>query len=139
MDTEREDSHPTRAQQLAQLEALEARHRQWQAQEEERRRQQQEREAAHAQWLAEHPPEDPEALRARIRAESETTPAQLHQMLGRDSYPTWVHAAYADLAGRMARVEALLQELEASISLLHAKMETLIVQQALGERRDDEE
>jgi hypothetical protein len=91
-------------------------------------------EATHHQAQEAQTPADPEAIRARIKAETQTTPADLQHMLGRDRYPTWVHAAYADLAGRMARLEAMLQELEASMSLLHAKMEMLIMQRAMEDR-----
>jgi hypothetical protein len=72
----------------------------------------------------------------RLQAEAATTPADLQHMLGRDTYPTWIHAAYADLAGRLARVEDLLEELGASMSLLHTKMETIIGQLAAYERQD---
>ncbi len=90
------------------------------------------------QWPGQeaHPPEAPEAIRARMKAEAATTPADLQHMLGRDTYPTWIHAAYADLAGRLARVEDLLEELDASMSLLHTKMETIIGQLVADERQD---
>jgi hypothetical protein len=65
----------------------------------------------------------------------DTTIAQVRRMAQKDVHPTWMHAAYADLAGRLARVEALLEALEASMSLLHTKMETIIGQLAASERQ----
>ena len=47
-----------------------------------------------------------------------------------------MHAAYADLAGRMDRLESGMQDLEASLSLLHSKIEMLIGRQALGEHQN---
>jgi hypothetical protein len=72
------------------------------------------------------PPLDP--------AHYETTIAQVRRMAERETHPSWFQAAYADLAGRLARVEDHLQELEASMSLLHTKMETIIGQLAASER-----
>jgi len=66
----------------------------------------------------------------------ETTIAQARRMTERETHPTWFHAAYADLAGRLARVEDLLEELGASLSLLHTKMEMIIGQLAAAERQD---
>jgi hypothetical protein len=71
---------------------------------------------------------------ARMREEARTTPADLQQMLGWQSYPTWMHAAYADVTSRLARVEASIEDLGASIGLLHTKMETIIGQLAAQER-----
>jgi hypothetical protein len=75
-----------------------------------------------------------EAEIARMREEARTTPDDLKHMLGRQSYPTWMHAAYADVANRLARVEASIEDLGASMSLLHTKMETIIGQLAAQER-----
>ena len=69
----------------------------------------------------------------------DTTIAQVRRMAEKDLHPTWMHAAYADLAGRMARLETMLQELEASMSLLHAKMEMLIMQRAMEDREARED
>jgi hypothetical protein len=69
----------------------------------------------------------------------ETTIAQVRRMVERERHPTWIQAAYADLAGRLARVEDLLEELGASMSLLHSKMETIIGQLAVYERQDRSE
>jgi hypothetical protein len=66
----------------------------------------------------------------------DTTIAQVRRMAQKDVHPTWMHAAYADLAQRLARVEDLLEVLDASMSLLHTKMETLIGQLAVSERQD---
>jgi phage shock protein A len=68
-------------------------------------------------------------------AHYETTIAQARRMTERETHPSWFHAAYADLAGRLARVEDLLEELDASMSLLHTKMETIIGQLVAAERR----
>lgn len=68
-------------------------------------------------------------------AHYETTIAQARRMTERETHPSWFHAAYADLAGRLARVEDLLEELGASMSLLHTKMETIIGQLVAAERR----
>ena len=48
-----------------------------------------------------------------------------------------MHAAYADLAGRLARVEDCLEHLEDSLSRLHSKMEMLIGQLVAAERQQD--
>jgi hypothetical protein len=45
--------------------------------------------------------------------------------------------ASADLAGRLARVEEILEELGASMGLLHTKMETIIAQLAAQERPEE--
>jgi hypothetical protein len=66
----------------------------------------------------------------------DTTIDQVRKMVQKDVHPTWMHAAYADLAERMARLEAMFQNLEASMGLLHVKIETLIGHQALGEGQD---
>jgi uncharacterized coiled-coil protein SlyX len=68
-------------------------------------------------------------------AHYETTIAQARRMTERETHPSWFHAAYADLAGRLARVEDLLEELGASMSLLHTKMETMSGQLVAAERR----
>jgi hypothetical protein len=110
--------------------------------------------------MAEHPlaPHDDEARRARhqeqmaeldrIKASLQqtqaaldpeklnTTMAQVRRMAEKDLHPTWMHAAYADLAQRLARVEETLEELGASMSLLHTKMETIIGQLAAYEHQD---
>jgi hypothetical protein len=83
-----------------------------------------------------HSPEDPEGLQQHLKERWETTPADLQQMLGRERYPSWFHAAYADLAGRMIRLDEIMIELQDSMSLLHAKMEMLIMQRAIEERRE---
>jgi hypothetical protein len=88
------------------------------------------------QGQGDHPPEEPEGLRERLKEKWETTPADLQQMLGKDRYPSWFHAAYADLAARMMRLEETMLELQDSMSLLHAKMEMLIMQRAIEERRE---
>jgi DNA repair exonuclease SbcCD ATPase subunit len=93
----------------AQLDRMDERHRQWEAQA-----------AARAQ-----------------RQPDQTTLADLQHWLGRDQYPTWIHAAYADLASRLARVDERLETLEASMGLLHTKMEMIIGQLAAQERRED--
>lgn len=66
----------------------------------------------------------------------DTTIAQVRRMAQKDVHPTWMHAAYADLAGRLARVETLLEDLGDSMSLLHSKMEMLIMQRAMEDRED---
>ncbi|SRR5229473_6158324 len=66
----------------------------------------------------------------------DTTIAQVRRMAQKDVHPTWMHGAYADLAQRLARVEDLLEDLGASMSLLHTKMETIIGQLAVSERQD---
>lgn len=66
----------------------------------------------------------------------ETTVAQAQRMTERQTHPTWMHAAYADLAQRLARVEGRLEELGDSMSLLHTKMEMIIGQLAIHERLD---
>lgn len=55
-----------------------------------------------------------------------TTVDDLKDMLGRDSYPTWFQAAYADLAGRMIRIEAQLDDQATTLSLLHGKVEDIL-------------
>jgi hypothetical protein len=78
-----------------------------------------------------------EALNARLQREDwETTVAQVRRMVDRPTHPTWVHAAYADLAGRLARVEDRLEALEDSLGLLHTKVETIIGQLLADERQD---
>jgi hypothetical protein len=91
----------------------------------------------HRQSKADQPPEDPEGLRKSLKAQWETTPADLQHMLGKERYPSWVHAAYADLAGRMMRLEEAMRELQDSMSLLHTKMEMLIMQRAIEERGEE--
>jgi phage shock protein A len=85
--------------------------------------------AQHAERPA-PPPLDP--------AHYATTIAQVRRITERETHPTWFQAAYADLAGRLARVEDLLEDLGASMSLLHTKMETIIGQLAALERQDRE-
>jgi hypothetical protein len=70
-------------------------------------------------------------------AKMETSLAQVRRMAQKDVHPTWMHAAYADLTQRLARVEALLEDLGDSMSLLHTKMETIIGQLAASERQQD--
>jgi len=67
-------------------------------------------------------------------AKIETSIAQVRRMAERETHPTWFQAAYADLAGRLARVEDRLEHLEDSLSLLHSKMEMIIGQLAAAER-----
>ena len=71
---------------------------------------------------------DPEKLK--------TTVAQVRRWAQLETHPHWLWAAYADLAQRLTRVETFLEELEASMSLLHTKMETMIGQLAASERQD---
>jgi hypothetical protein len=108
--------------------------------------------------MAEHPlaPHDDEAQRARHQeqmaeldrlkaslqqtqaaldpAKLKTTVAQVRRWAEEETHPNWFWAAYADLAQRLTRVETFLEELEASMSLLHAKMEMLIMQRAMEDR-----
>ena len=55
-----------------------------------------------------------------MREEARTTPDDLKHMLGRQSYPTWMRAAYADVASRLARVEASIEDLGASACICSA-------------------
>jgi hypothetical protein len=55
-----------------------------------------------------------------------TTLNDLKDMLGRDSYPTWFQAAYADLAMRLIRVESQLEDQATTLSLLHGKVEDIL-------------
>src|SRR5262245_46697291 len=71
------------------------------------------------------PPVDP---RAWI-----TTVAEARQMAEQDVHRSWVHAAYADVARRLTKMDERLDDLEATLSLLHAKMETLIMRLAMDE------
>jgi len=91
---------------------------------------------ARAESLLRQVQADSAAIQAHLKAEWGTTPADLQRMLGRAAYPSWIHAAYADLAGRLERVEAIVNELGDSMSLLHTKMETIIGQLAAGESQD---
>ena len=77
---------------------------------EERRRQWQTQDAPHAQEQEARPADTPEAIRARLDAEMRTTIADVQRWVGRTSHPTWIHAAYADLATRLARVEDGLEQ-----------------------------
>jgi hypothetical protein len=97
------------------------------AHEPHKRREQSEAELPHRQTL----PLDPQHY--------ETTIARVRRMTEREKHPTWFQAAYADLAQRLVRVDERLDALEASMSLLHAKMEMLIMQRAIEDReaRDD--
>jgi len=114
---------------MAQLEAtlarLEERTHQWQAQD-----------AARAQTPEAPAPQTP-PLRSWDPKDFDTTITQGRRLAQKDVHPTWMHAAYADLAGRLVRVETFLEELEASMSLLHTKMETIIGQLAASERQDN--
>src|SRR5712692_5939898 len=94
----------------------------------EQNRQGQGQEAARARGEEAPPPEAPETLRVRLRAEAATTPADLQNMLGRDTYPSCIHASYAELAGRLARVEDFLEDLGVSTSLPNTEMEMIIGQ-----------
>jgi hypothetical protein len=60
----------------------------------------------------------------------DTIIVQVRRLAQKDVHPTWMHAAYTDLAQRLARVDERLEDLEASLSLLHTKMETIIGQLA---------
>jgi chromosome segregation ATPase len=97
------------------------------AQEEERRQQD-----AARQESAERARQDA----AREAQARQTTVTQARSITERETHPSWIHAAYADLAQRLARAETLLEELGDSMSLLHTKMETIIGQLAIHERLD---
>jgi hypothetical protein len=122
---ESSDHDPTLAQLEATLARIEERTRQWQAQD-----------AARAQ-TPEAPAPQTSPLRPWDPKDFDTTIAQVRRMAQKDVHPTWFQAAYADLAGRLARVEDLLEDLGASMSLLHTKMETIIGQLAAAERQQD--
>jgi hypothetical protein len=109
MDTP-DPTHQRHAEQLAHLDAIQARVDQIKG------------------HLDSKPPLDPKDF--------DTTITQVRRMAQKDVHPTWMHAAYADLAQRLARVEDLLEDLGASMSLLHTKMETIIGQLAIDERQD---
>jgi hypothetical protein len=118
------DEAPSSEQLQALLEQSQARHRAWKAEQD-----------AAVQRL--------DALIAERNArptlkpeDFDTTVDQARWMARKDVHPTWFHAAYADLSSRMERLESGMQELADSLSLLHAKLETLIVHQALGEGQD---
>ena len=66
-----------------------------------------------------------------------STIADVQRWISRDSHPTWIHAAYADLATRLARVEDMLEQLGDSMSLLHSKMEMIIGQLAVHEHQEE--
>jgi hypothetical protein len=71
------------------------------------------------------PPLDP--------AQWTTTVAEARQIAEQDVHRSWVQAAYADVAQRLAKMDERLDALEATLSLLHAKMETLIMRLAIDE------
>lgn len=48
----------------------------------------------------------------------ETTIARVRRMLARETHPTWVHAAYADLAQR-------LEALSADVAALHTQLDEI--------------
>ena len=66
-----------------------------------------------------------------------TTVAEARQMAAQDVHRSWVQAAYADVAQRLAKMDERLDQLEATLSLLHAKMETLIMRLAIDEENPD--
>src|SRR5574341_1507845 len=65
-----------------------------------------------------------------------TTIAQARRMAERETHPSWFQAAYADLAQRMARLDTRVEELEASMSLRHTKMEMIIAHLVADEGQD---
>jgi hypothetical protein len=66
-----------------------------------------------------------------------TMVAEARQMAEKDVHRSWIHAAYADVAQRLAKMDERLDQLEATLSLLHAKMETLIMRLAVDEESPD--
>lgn len=109
--------------------------RRWQAQEEARQRQ----EETPADGS---PPDGPVAQGPASTIPLPTPPepvlADLSSRLGRETYPTWMHAADADVASRQGRLEARIEDLDASVSLLPTKMETIIGQLAAREPEKEE-
>ena len=65
--------------------------------------------------------------------------AQVRRWAEEETHPNWFWAAYADLAQRLTRVETFLEEIEVSMSLLHTKMEMLIMQRAIEAREARED
>ena len=55
----------------------------------------------------------------------ETTIAQVRRMVEREKHPTWVQAAYADLASRLARVEDRLDEMADSLRMILGQLAAL--------------
>ena len=55
----------------------------------------------------------------------DTTIAQVRRMAEKDLHPTWMHAAYADLAGRLARVEDRLDEMADSLRMILGQLAAL--------------
>ena len=84
---------------------------------------------ARQQALPPPPPLDP--------AQWRTTVAEARQMAVQDVHRTWFHAAYADVAQRLTKVDERLDELEAAMSLLHGKLETLIMRLAIDEENPE--
>src|SRR5262245_44037483 len=48
-----------------------------------------------------------------------TTVAEARQMVEQDLHRSWFHAAYADVAQRLTKMDERLDDLEATLSLLH--------------------
>src|SRR5262245_19465380 len=65
------------------------------------------------------PPLDP--------AQWTTTVAEVQRWANGATYPSWIHAAYADLVQRLTKMDERLDDLEATMSLLHGKLEMLIM------------
>ena len=65
-----------------------------------------------------------------------TTVAEVQRWANGATHPSWIHAAYADLRQHLTKMDARLDEMEASLSLLHAKMETLIMRLAMDEEEE---
>jgi hypothetical protein len=71
------------------------------------------------------PPVDPRAWM--------TTVAEVQRWANGATHPSWIHAAYADLRQSLTKMDVRLDEMEATLSLLHAKMETLIMRLEVDE------
>jgi hypothetical protein len=57
-------------------------------------------------------------------------------MTEKETHATWFHAAYVVLERDLAQVQARLDELEATMSLLHTKMDILMGHMMAAEMQD---
>ena len=117
MDPHEHDGHLTR---LGELKAkMDALHGTYDREAEERK---------HAEHMAEMDriQDSLKQTQARLaQINPDTTVAQVRRMAEHDTHPTWMHAAYADLAQHLTRVEDRLDELADSLRMLIGQLAAL--------------
>jgi heme oxygenase len=75
-------------------------------------------------------------MREDLHRNLDTTLPQVRQWMDKETFPTWMHAAYADVAQRLERVEHSLGDMAESLRMILGQLAALERPEREGPGRD---